>query len=32
MHTAAMPRHKQSLRIYLWHNKWLYLMMMPALA
>ena len=32
MHTAAMPRHKQSLRIYLWHNKWLYLMMLPALA
>lgn len=27
MHTAAMPRHKQSLRIYLWHNKWLYLRM-----
>lgn len=32
MQTAAMPRHKQSLRIYLWHNKWLYLMMLPALA
>ncbi len=32
MHTAARPRHRQSLRVYLWHNKWLYLMMLPALA
>lgn len=32
MHTAAGPRHRQSLRVYLWHNKWLYLMMLPALA
>lgn len=32
MQKAAGTQHKKSLGVYLWQNKWLYLMMLPGLA